>query len=61
MNVEGIINDVWFAKSLSEEYDKVIKGGKTIIGGVPFTGGNVILMTTVLSGILQKVRLDPIS
>jgi len=59
INVEGIVNDVWFAKSLSEEYDKVIKGGKTIIGGVPFTGGNVILMTTVLSGILQKVRTDP--
>jgi hypothetical protein len=57
--VESIVNDVWFAKSLSEEYDKVIKGGKTIIGGVPFTGGNVILMTTVLSAILQKTKADP--
>jgi len=57
-NVENTIDNVLFAKSLAEEYDKVIKSGKTIIGGVPFTGGNVILMTSVLSGILATTKLN---
>ena len=57
-NVENIVDNVFFAKCLATEYDKVIRGGKTIIGGVPFTGGNVVLMTSVLSGILGTTKLD---
>ena len=57
-NIENIVDNVFFAKCLATEYDKVIKGGKTIIGGVPFTGGNVVLMTTVLSGILGTTKLN---
>lgn len=57
-NFENIVENTFFAKSIAEEYDKVIKGGKTILGGVPFTGGNVVLMTTVLAGILGTTKLN---
>ena len=57
-SLENIISNAVFAKNLSEEYDKVIKAGFTIIGGVPFEGGNQKLMGITLLGILNKTKLD---
>jgi len=57
-SIENIVSNAIFAKNLSEEYDKVIKAGFTIIGGVPFEGGNQLLMATALLGILNKTKLD---
>lgn len=57
-SIENIVSNAVFAKNLSEEYDKVIKAGFTIIGGVPFEGGNQLLMATALLGILNKTKLD---
>jgi hypothetical protein len=45
-----------FAQSLTEEYDKAIRGGKTIIGGVPITIGNTAAMRTALTGILNSTK-----
>jgi hypothetical protein len=54
----NINNNYSFAQSLSEEYDKVIRGGKTLVGGVPFTGGNVKLMQATLLLILNTTTLS---
>lgn len=50
--------DYWFAKTLTEEYDRVIRGGKTIVGGVPLKIGNTDAMQGILFGLLQKNRND---
>jgi hypothetical protein len=43
------INDNYlFAQSLTEEYDKVVRGGKTIIGGLPVSFGNTVGMQAAL-------------
>jgi hypothetical protein len=47
-NLNNTINNYWFAQSLTEEYDKVIKGGKTLIGGVPFEGNAELMERTLL-------------
>ena len=57
-SIENIVSNAVFAKNLSEEYDKVIKAGFTIVGGVPFEGGNQKLMGITLLGILNKTKLD---
>lgn len=45
-----------FAQSLTEEYDKAIRGGKTIFGGVPITFGNTAAMRSTLIGILDTTK-----
>jgi hypothetical protein len=60
-DAEGIsnINDnYWFAQSLTEEYDKAIRGGKTLIGGVPIKTGNTTAMLATLLIILNKTQLS---
>lgn len=57
-DLNNIANNYSFAQSLTEEYDKVIRGGKTLIGGVPFTGGNVKLMESTLLLILNTTTLS---
>ena len=57
-DLNNIANNYWFAQSLTEEYDKAIRGGKTLIGGVPFTGGNVALMESTLLLILNTTTLS---
>lgn len=57
-DLNNIANNYWFAQSLTEEYDKAIRGGKTLIGGVPFTGGNVALMQSTLLLILNTTTLS---
>jgi len=57
-DLNNIANNYWFAQSLTEEYDKVIRGGKTLIGGVPFTGGNTALMEATLLLILNTTTLS---
>lgn len=57
-DLANIANNYAFAQSLTEEYDKAIRGGKTLIGGVPFTGGNVKLMQSTLLLILNTTTLS---
>lgn len=47
-----------FAKQLTEEYDKVIQSGKTLIGGVPIKIGNTAAMQSVLIGLLGMTKFD---
>jgi hypothetical protein len=44
----NIANNYAFAQSLTEEYDKAIRGGKTLIGGVPFEGNTALMEATLL-------------
>jgi hypothetical protein len=62
-NAEGIKNfndNYWFAQSLTEEYDKVVKGGQTLLGGsgVPVSIGNTVAMQSALISILQATQLN---
>lgn len=58
-SLENIVSNALFAKNLSEEYDKVIKGGFTLFPkGIAFNGGNQKLMGITLLGILNKTKLD---
>jgi hypothetical protein len=57
-DLNNIANNYSFAQSLTEEYDKAIRGGKTLVGGVPFTGGNVKLMEATLLLILNTTTLS---
>lgn len=59
-SLENIVSNAIFAKNLSEEYDKVIKAGFTLLPfkGIAFEGGNQMLMATTLLGILNKTKLD---
>jgi len=47
-DLANIANNYSFAQSLTEEYDKVIRGGKTLIGGVPFEGNTALMEATLL-------------
>jgi hypothetical protein len=60
-DAESIVNiseNYLFAQSLTEEYDKVVRGGKTIIGGVPVSFGNTIGMQAALIRILGSTKLN---
>lgn len=60
-DVESVLNineNYWFAQSLTEEYDKVVKGGKTIIGGRSVQFGNTVGMQAALLAILQNTQLS---
>ena len=56
-DLANIANNYSFAQSLTEEYDKAIRGGKTLIGGVPFEG-NTSLMEATLLLILNTTTLS---
>jgi hypothetical protein len=47
-DLANIANNYSFAQSLTEEYDKAIRGGKTLIGGVPFEGNTALMEATLL-------------
>lgn len=57
-SVVNITENYFFAQSLTEEYDKVVRGGKTIIGGVPVSFGNTIGMQAALIRILGSTKLN---
>jgi hypothetical protein len=57
-SLKNINDNYWFAQSLTEEYDKVIKGGKTLIGGRAVSIGNKPAMQAALIGILSKTQLS---
>lgn len=60
-DAESVLNineNYWFAQSLTEEYDKVVKGGKTIIGGRSVQFGNTVGMQAALMVILQNTQLS---
>lgn len=46
----------WFANVITDEYDKLMKNGKTLIGGVPVDSGNKKLMALTLTRILVKTQ-----
>lgn len=51
--VKNSVDNTLFAYLLTNEYDKVIRGGKTIIGGMPIALGNKPLMFSTLLTILK--------
>lgn len=57
-SIKNLNDNYWFAQSLTEEYDKVVKGGKTLIGGVPVSFGNKPGMQAALISILQSTQLN---
>jgi len=48
-----------YAQKLTNEYDKAIQGGKTLVGGVPIKIGNTAAMQAVLFTIMLKTSQDP--
>jgi len=56
----NINENYWFAQSLTEEYDKVVKSGFTLIGGngTSVIRGNKELMQATLVGILSSTQLN---
>jgi hypothetical protein len=46
----------WFANVITDEYDKIIKNGKTLIGGVPIESGNKKLMALILTNLLMSTQ-----
>jgi hypothetical protein len=59
-SIKNINDNFWFAQSLTEEYDKVVRGGKTLFygGGVPVSFGNKVGMQASLISILQSTQLN---
>ena len=57
-SIKNLNDNFWFAQSLTEEYDKVVRGGKTLIGGVPVEFGNKEGMQAALLVILQSTQLN---
>lgn len=55
-SLKNINDNFWFAQSLTEEYDKVVKGGKTLIGGRSISIGNKAGMQAALVGILGSTQ-----
>lgn len=49
----------WFANVITDEYDKVVKNGKTLIGGVPVQSGNKKLMALILTRALISTQKNP--
>ena len=58
--IKNSVDNTLFAYLLTDEYDKVIRGGKTLIGGMPIALGNKPLMFSTLLTILkaQSVSKD---
>lgn len=48
-----------YAQKLTTEYDKAVKGGKTLFGGVPIKIGNTAAMQAALFTIMLKTSQDP--
>lgn len=57
-SLKNMNDNFWFAQSLTEEYDKVVKGGKTLIGGRAVSMGNTAAMQAALVGILSSTKLS---
>jgi len=57
-SLKNINANYWFAQSLAEEYDKVVRGGKTLIGGRAVSIGNKIGMQAALVGILSSTQIN---
>lgn len=59
-SIKNLNDNYWFAQSLTEEYDKVVKGGKTLLGGsgVAVSMGNTAGMQAALIAILGKTQLS---
>jgi len=57
-DIAKLNTNYWFAQSLTEEYDKAIRGGKTLIGGVPIQTGNTTAMLATLLIILNKTQVS---
>lgn len=57
-SLKNINDNYWFAQSLTEEYDKVIRGGKTLVGGRSVAIGNTAAMQSALIGILSTTKLS---
>jgi len=57
-SIKNLNDNYWFAQSLTEEYDKVVRGGKTITGGVSVSFGNKVGMQAALISILQTTQLN---
>jgi hypothetical protein len=59
-SLSNLNENYWFAQSLAEEYDKVVKSGFTLIGGdgTSVVRGNKELMQAALVGILSSTKLD---
>jgi hypothetical protein len=54
-----LFNNFWFAQSLTEEYDKVVRGGgKTLLigSGVKVSRGNTVAMQAALVSLLGKTK-----
>jgi len=57
-DLNNIANNYSFAQSLTEEYDKVVRGGKTIVGGRAVSMGNTAAMQASLIAILSTTKLN---
>ena len=59
-SLSNLNENYWFAQSLAEEYDKVVKSGFTLIGGngTSVLRGNKELMQANLIRILSSTKLD---
>lgn len=59
-SLQNLNENYWFAQSLAEEYDKVVKSGFTLIGGngTSVLRGNKELMQANLIRILSSTKLD---
>ena len=57
-SIKNTVDNTLFAKLLTDEYDKVIRGGKTIIGGMPIGLGNRALMFATLMNILKATSIN---
>jgi hypothetical protein len=54
--VKNLNDNFWFAQSITEEYDKVVRGGQTIVGGRAVSIGNTAAMQASLLGILSTTQ-----
>ena len=59
-SIKNLNDNFWFAQSLTEEYDKVVRGGKTLFPGygVPVEFGNKEGMQAALLLILQSTQVN---
>ncbi len=56
--IQNSFDNMMFAYLLTDEYDKVVRGGKTIIGGMPIALGNRPLMFATLMNILKATSVS---
>jgi len=59
-SLSNLNENYWFAQSLTEEYDKVVKAGYTVLGGngTSVIRGNKELMQATLIGILSSTKIS---